>query len=446
MTAQKKKHKTSGASGAAALRAPVFRRPALDSAVEPARTWRDALTFGNAVLVLGGVTVLIFLANAVSPRLAFLVVALGCIVGLVLLEMVSRRRWEAALLDHIRKMNRDYDRLVRDVARNRNDLAQLKKNLTSAGTLAQSYGRTQGDAVEQRMLRAIAGRLASIGAADAVEEGAAADDFPVFNAAVTDRDTRSDADAVGSRLSDEQVLQLLRAALNQDRIDVFLQPVVSLPQRKNRFFELYSRMRIKPGVYLPAARYVRVAQKHDLLPVIDNMLLLRGLQLIRDAQDEDSSKAYFCNVTTLTLNDPKFMGDLVEFLAQNRMLAPRMVFELGQRDLMAMQPETGKVLDGLARLGCRFSMDNVQALSFDFPFLRARHIRFVKVDAQMMIDEMNKPGGFLRMKNLKAEMDTNGIDLITTRVEREPQLLDILDIDMDYGQGYLFGKPEVCDK
>src|SRR5690606_16702742 len=98
------------------------------------------------------------------------------------------------------------------------------------------------------------------------------------------------------------------------------------------------------------------------------------------------------------LNDPKFMGDLVEFIAQNRTLAPRLVFELGQGDLATMGADALPVLDGLARLGCRFSMDTVTALSFDFAFLSARHIRFVKVEARMILNAMRESGGFQRMK------------------------------------------------
>ena len=42
--------------------------------------------------------------------------------------------------------------------------------------------------------------------------------------------------------SSKQLLFMIREALEQDRIDMFLQPIVSLPQRKIRFFECYSRL------------------------------------------------------------------------------------------------------------------------------------------------------------------------------------------------------------
>ena len=47
-----------------------------------------------------------------------------------------------------------------------------------------------------------------------------------------------------------------------------------------------------------------------------------------------------------------------------------------------------------------------------------------------------------RLKRIKTELDSNGIDMIDEKIESEKQLIELLDLDIDYGQGYLFGKPE----
>lgn len=405
---------------------------------------RDHLTFKTVVAVLGCAAFLIFLGSVVSARIAFLFVALLGIFGLMLFEMSSRRRWEAVLAERLRKMNDDYDRLVREAARNRNDLAVLKKALAGAGSLARSYGNLPpgGVPAEQRMIKAMAEQLAKLGDSQQTEEDPPVD-LSALNFVTPEKNTQDDTQA-WRHLTDEQVLQIVHAAVRHDRVDLFLQPIVNLPQRKPRFFEMFSRIRIKPDVYLPAERYIEVAMKHDLAPVIDNLLMLRGLQLIRDGEETDFNRAFFCNITSLTLNDPKFMGDLVEFIAQHRALAPRLVFEMGQRDMATTNADIIPVLDGLAHLGCRFSMDQVKSLSFDFAFLEARHVRFVKVDAALMLREMKEAGGFQRLKRLKAEMDANGIDLIVEKIETDRQLLDLLDVEIDYGQGWLFGRPALA--
>lgn len=416
----------------------TFRRPMAGAVAQP---FAHYMTFKNIVIALGVATFLIFLGSVASARIAFLFAALLGLLGVLLVEMTSRRKWESDLIVQLQRMSGDYERLVRETARNRNDMMLLKRNLADAGTAARSHGKVPGGDLEQRMVRTLADQLSRLGDAAVAEMPEEA--LSAFETGVIDADSplmNATQETIGRMATDEQVLQLVNAAVRQDRIDLFLQPIMALPQRKLRFYEMFSRIRIKPDVYLPAERYIAVAMSQDLVPAIDNLLLLRGLQLIREVQD-DAGGAFFCNITSVTLNDPKFMGDLVEFIAQNRGMAPRLVFELGQRDLATMSPDVLPILEGLSRLGCRFSMDQVRSLSFDFAHMEARHIRFIKADADLVILEMKDRGGMARLKRLKAELDTNGIDFIVTKIESERQLVELLDLGIDYGQGFLFGKP-----
>lgn len=405
---------------------------------------RGHLTLRNAVIGLGVLAFLVVLASVASLRIAALVAALFVFGFFIVLEMRARRRWEHRIVEQMYRMGSDFDRLIREVARNRNEVAHLKKALADAGDLARSYGRKRDKhgqplteaGIEERMVKAIAEQLSGIGGPRLQETKSGKGGAPL---SALPEVTAENAARV---LSDEQVMQLVHQAVEADWVDLFLQPIVNLPQRKERFFEMFSRIRIKDEIYLPAERYIAVAMQHDLVPVIDNLLLLRALQFIRDTADEDANRAWFCNITSLTLNDPKFMGDLVEFIAQNRALAPRLVFEMAQHDLATMNVDALPVLDGLSHLGCRFSMDQVRELSFDFEHLAARHIRFVKVDAALVLQELRQSGGLPRMKRLKASLDRRGIDLIAEKIEAEPQLIELLDIEIDYGQGYLFGRPE----
>ena len=398
-------------------------------------TLQPLLTLRNGVIALGVLVLLIFIGSVASARIACLFAALLGLAAVLAYEISSRLKWEAKISARLQQMASDHERLVRETARSRNDMTSLKKTLADAGALARSYGRLPAPsqaAGEQRMIKALADQLARIGAPeevdttelDALAESAGAEDA-----------------AVGRQLTDAQVLQLVDAAVRRDRVDLFLQPIVNLPQRKVRFYELFSRIRLSAGVYLPAARYVEVAVRQDLISSVDNLLLLRGLQLLRDNASEGTAQAFFCNITCVTLNDPKFMADLVEFIAQNRLLAPRLVFELGQHDLANMGDEILPVLQGLARLGCRFSMDTVKSINFDYAHLEARHIRFVKLDATTVLAELGDVGGRRKLERVKAELDSRGIDFIVTRIETEGELLELLDLHIDYGQGFLFGKP-----
>jgi cyclic-di-GMP phosphodiesterase TipF (flagellum assembly factor) len=245
-------------------------------------------------------------------------------------------------------------------------------------------------------------------------------------------------DVVKTGLSDEQVLDIVREGLKRDRVDLFLQPIVSLPQRKPRFYECFSRIRAEDGSMILPEQYIDVARRDGSLSAIDNMLLFRCIQLVRKAQRHKHNLGFFCNISVHTLVDRAFFREFIEFMADNRELASQLTFEFAQEDIANHWHEVSQDLYALARLGFYFSMDRVQRIDFDPQELAKRHFKFVKIDAARVLKE---PA--IAMRALKRDMDRNGIDMIVEKIEQESELVELLDHNIDFGQGYLFGEPRL---
>ena len=394
---------------------------------------------GIACLV---VALLVFAAPAQTRPV---LLAVGALAVVFALEVWRRRKWERGVITRLANLDDSAQRMMRDVARQRQEAGSLREALSATGETLSIQGKGVGadgvPTIEQRMLRTIAAELSRLSVPETsgnigdVLAGATALDIAMIEHYATATDGTAS-------LSDAQVVDVIKAAISQNRVDLFLQPIVTLPQRKPRFAEAFARIRIRDGVHMPAERYVDVARAQNLLPAIDNLLLLEGLKALRAGVERDPGIVFFCNITSLTLHDGKFMTDLIEFIAQNRTLAQRLVFELTQHDMNTMRHDVMPVLAGLARLGCRFSLDQVRDLNLSAEDLATRHIRFVKIDAAIMVNAMRKAGGADRLQQLKTALDLEGIDLVAARVESERQLVELLDVGIDYGQGYLFAPPE----
>ena len=247
------------------------------------------------------------------------------------------------------------------------------------------------------------------------------------------------------------ILDHVRTALRTDQVDIFLQPVVSLPQRKHRYYELFSRIRAgvdadgKPRYMLPE-QYLGVAAEAGLIATIDNLLLFRCIQLLRETEKRHQNVGFFCNISAATLNDAAFMREFVTYMGQSPNLATKLVFELSQDDLMQGGLFATGFLDGLRRLGFHFSMDQVVSLDLDWNELARHEIRFVKLDAARLLDPDSRFADPRAVRELRQQLDRNNIDLIVEKVETEAQLLELLDLYIDFGQGYLFGEPRLAKK
>lgn len=247
----------------------------------------------------------------------------------------------------------------------------------------------------------------------------------------------------GAEPSDEaSMLDTVREALKHNRVDLYLQPIVSLPQRKRRFFECYSRIRDEAGEIIAPDSYLSIARQAGLLSTIDNMLLLRCIQLLRKVQNKDGGVTFFCNLSPHTLADRDFLKKFIDFMEEHVALAPNLVLEFAQRDFEAklamIQPE----LVRLGALGYRFSIDRVRDIGFDARSFSENNVHYVKVDAALLLDRLSAGSG-ADIRVLKQQLDSANVDLIIERIETEQMLIELLDYNIDYGQGYLFGEPRI---
>ena len=81
------------------------------------------------------------------------------------------------------------------------------------------------------------------------------------------------------------------------------------------------------------------------------------------------------------------------------------------------------------------------SLNIDYDDLRDHGFRYVKMDAETILTELNDPTAHISVADIKRVIDRRGMDLIVEKIESEPSLLQLLDLRIDYGQGYLFGEP-----
>ncbi|USQ96647.1 flagella assembly cyclic-di-GMP phosphodiesterase TipF [Caulobacter sp. RL271] len=245
------------------------------------------------------------------------------------------------------------------------------------------------------------------------------------------------------------MLEIVQDALAENRVDLYLQPIVNLPQRRTTFYESFSRLRDESGRVMMPAEYLAVAEPEGLMTTIDNLLLFRCVQIVRRLAKQDRKVGIFCNISLASLGDESFFPQFLEFMQANKDLAGAVIFELGQASFDRRGAVEARHMSRLASLGFSFSLDKVNDLDLDFQDLARADVRYIKVGAQMMLDQLEEQDGKLVIASLPdlnaadfaALTRRYGIEVIVEKVESEKQIVDILDLDIGYGQGNLFGEP-----
>jgi cyclic-di-GMP phosphodiesterase, flagellum assembly factor TipF len=240
----------------------------------------------------------------------------------------------------------------------------------------------------------------------------------------------------------EAALATIRAAVDANRVDLYLQPIVTLPQRKVRYYEAMSRLRNDRGEVQHAADFIPLAERGGLMPKIDNLVIFRCVQVVRRLLLKNRDIGLFVNLSGSTLTDSAFFPQFLEFLDANRAIAPSLVLELTQSAVRAMGPIEHESLAALAERGYRFSLDNVADLRIEPRELAERGFRFIKVQASLLLNRGTSSAATdIHPADLSDLVGRFGIDLIAEKIESEGSVVDLLDYDVRYGQGFLFAQP-----
>ncbi|MGH6958685.1 MAG: EAL domain-containing protein, partial [Caulobacteraceae bacterium] len=256
----------------------------------------------------------------------------------------------------------------------------------------------------------------------------------------------SEREAVGGPppfqgLTRDGIVELIGNAVDGDRIDLYLQPIVTLPQRKVRFYEAVSRLRTEAGDVVPASDFIDIAEDVGLMPKIDNLLLFRCVQVVRRLQLKSRDVGLFCNIAAGTLTDAIFFKQFLDFMDANRALNNALMFEFSQSAYRAFGPLEHEALAALAERGFRFSMDHVTDLRMEPKELADHWFRFLKVPAKLLLDKATIAQSDIDPEDLADLLARSGIDLIAERIESEGVVVDLLDYDVRFGQGFLFSPP-----
>jgi cyclic-di-GMP phosphodiesterase TipF (flagellum assembly factor) len=238
-----------------------------------------------------------------------------------------------------------------------------------------------------------------------------------------------------------QILTAVKNAVEENRIDIFLQPMVTLPQRKVRFYEAVTRLRDDRDQMLAADEFISVAEAAGLIGRIDHMVMLKCVQVLRRLMVRNKDVGVFCNVAAATLGNAATFAQCLDFLEANRALASSFVLEFKQTTFRNLGPTESENLAALAQRGYRFSIDHVTDLRIEPRELADRGVRFIKVPAALLLDQRQTSASDIHPSDLSDLLGRFGIDLIAERIEGERAVVELLDYDVRFGQGFLFAPP-----
>ncbi len=247
-----------------------------------------------------------------------------------------------------------------------------------------------------------------------------------------------------SDLSTEDMAMIgkVEEAITQKSLELYLQPIVTLENQETSYYEAFSRLREANGHILRPADYLGVVERANKIGFIDNVILLRSVETVRNLMKTNKDAAVFCNISPATLYDQNFFALFTQYLDNNTDIAPNLIFEFTYPAISLVDPTIAKSLDMIAERGFGFSIDHINRFDMDFSIVKKMNVGFVKVPIQLILGATEENEAvYTKYQTMRETLDKHNIQIVAEKVESNEQLKAISRLDISFGQGNYFGVP-----
>jgi diguanylate cyclase (GGDEF)-like protein len=228
-------------------------------------------------------------------------------------------------------------------------------------------------------------------------------------------------------------------ALNERRMVLALQPVVTAKEHKTAFHECLLRMRKLDGSVLPAGEFMSVAAQFGLAKLIDCRVLDLAMELLK----EMPGLRFALNVSAAAVTNDEWLARLEAIARQDRSLTERITIEIAESTAIANLDEMVDFVGAIKQLGCKVALDGFGTGYSSFRQLRRLGVDMVKIDASFIenLSAQADEGQFVRTL---VDLARNfGMATVGEAVSDEATAETLERAGIDYMQGYVFGGPEL---
>jgi len=235
-------------------------------------------------------------------------------------------------------------------------------------------------------------------------------------------------------------LDVLRQAVEDNRLIYHVQPVVTLPQRRPQGYDLVPRLMLDNGDLADRADFVPRRGGEDVMCQIEGMGLLEAVTIARRARTGGQAIPLYLPLSRATLGDAAAAEQLIAALEANRTIASSLVFAISEADWHGLTTGERAIADAVSKKGAGFSLTGVHSLRVDVAELAAQGVRSLRIDARQFIEQPEAFTDFHAsdIANYIARFD---VKLLGTGITGEDQIIELLELGILLVQGSYIAAP-----
>ncbi|MFF5291704.1 putative bifunctional diguanylate cyclase/phosphodiesterase [Paractinoplanes globisporus] len=233
----------------------------------------------------------------------------------------------------------------------------------------------------------------------------------------------------------------LRKALDNDDLDVYYQPKVTLADRHLVGVECLARWTHAAHGEVAPEDFVAVAEHTGQLSRLTERVLSEGLRRCHEWAEADRPLSIAVNLSVRTLLDSRFPDQVEELLDRYGVAAAQVTFEISEPGMLGDIERVLPTLYRLRDLGVRLSVDDFGTGASSLSYLRQWPVHEVKIDDSFVQGMATDSGDLAIVRAVISLSREFGLTVVAEGVESELTLDLLEEMGCEIGQGYLFSRP-----
>ncbi|WP_460069711.1 EAL domain-containing protein [Pseudomonas sp. H2_E05] len=258
----------------------------------------------------------------------------------------------------------------------------------------------------------------------------------------------ADDSELSLRFGEMAWVQRLHMALEENRFCLYAQEISPLgaTDAGNGHIEILLRLHDEAGRIILPDSFIPAAERYGLMTSLDRWVVENVFKIIARCMLERPARPMaICaiNLSGITIGDDEFLGFLREKFETYRIPPEMICFEITETSAIANLGSAIRFINELKALGCHFSLDDFCAGMSSFAYLKHLPVDFLKIDGSFVKDMLDDPINRAMVEVINHIGHVMGKRTIAEFVETPQIEKALLEIGVDYAQGYLIERPQL---
>jgi PAS domain S-box-containing protein len=258
----------------------------------------------------------------------------------------------------------------------------------------------------------------------------------VFHSQLVDITERKEREArLEFHVGDAIWLGRIRAALDEERLVLYSQPIIDLTTGAIVQHELLLRIREPDGTIIAPGEFLPVAERYGLISEIDRWVIREAVRIAATGTPTEF------NLSARSVGDPLIIRELATALEETGADPSLLVVEVTETALLGRVGVGREFAQKVAELGCHLALDDFGTGFSSLSYLKHLPADYLKIDIEFVRELTSSDTDMRVVRGIVALAHEFDQVTIAEGVEDEATLMKLKELGVDQAQGYLFARP-----